>query len=399
MTVDGDQQNKWILYSEKHKRSISGDNPTDTEKKDMYKDLEDCLKQAVLSENLIVLTGAGASISATAGAGGKSMNELWTLVKDKIDEEEADAFDQIKALVSYPSNQKDLEVLLSRLQSVKVAKEINNEDVTILDNAILKIEKIIEEACTFDIPLDLPHTEFLRKLLKARQKTAPRLKVFTLNYDTCFEQAADKVNAVLIDGFSFNQNGKFKSTNFDLDIVYREQSRIHNEENFFNKVLHLYKIHGSIDWMKPDPSTGEISKKKSGTAGNSLLIYPNSSKFENSYQMPFFEMISRFQIALRTKNTTLFIIGYGFNDGHINRIINEALRTNINLKIIVVNNSIKETDPACPFREVLFQVVERGNTGLILIADTFASFTMHLPAVPFPDKEEERDSQFNSFMR
>lgn len=399
MAAFGAKDTQWILYSDKYKKQIKGGAPSSDEKLEMYREIESELKQAILSENLIVLTGAGASISDTKVGGGKSMSELWDIVKEKIDEEISEEFERIKELASYKSEKKDLELLLSQLQSIKIAKDISQEEEEAkdLDAAILRIEKVIEDACTFDIPEDFPHPEFLRKLLKARKKTAPRLKIFTLNYDTSFEQAADKINAVLIDGFSFNQSGKFKSTNFDLDIVHREQSRIHNEENFFNKVLHLYKIHGSVDWLKPDAS-GEIYKKR-GTEGESLLIYPNSSKFENSYQMPFFEMISRFQIALRTQNTTLFIVGYGFNDGHINRIINEALRTNINLKIIVINSSIKETDPQCQFREMLFQIIGRGNTGLTLIADTFGSFTVHLPSVPFPDKEEERDGQFKGLIR
>lgn len=385
-----DKKGKWLLFSNKEQVFAKKEEDEIEKKKQMYLKIDESLKQALRSEHLIVLTGAGSSIGQNKGEGGKSMEELWGAVKAKITEVK---FTEILKLVSYNEIDKDLEELLSRLQRAKGVKEDKGEDVKDIGNAIFSIEEIIKTECNFSLPESFPHEIFLNKLLKARKKTSPRLKIFTLNYDTCFEKAGDKIGAVIIDGFSFTQGRKFRSTDFDLDIVQREQTRIHKEENFYNKVLHLYKIHGSVNWEKPKRANEEISKKEN--PNEALLIYPNSSKFENSYQMPFFEMISRFQIAIRAQNTTLIIVGYGFGDDHINRIIEEALRTNYNLYVIIVNNSIKEDEGSNTFRERLFPFA-KNNSGLQLIADTFLNFTNNLPNIESPDKDAERSFRIPS---
>lgn len=369
--------------------------------KDTYKEIDQELKQALLSENLIIFTGAGSSI-VPGSSGGKSMKELWKIVEAKpVDEKTPIKFSQILTILSEkPEEEKffleqNLEELLSRLQIERKAKSNKGKDVAEIESAISQIEKIIKKECDFSLPESFPHEDFLRKLLKARKKSSPRLKIFTLNYDTCFEEAGDRIGAVVIDGFSFTQGGRFRSNNFDLDIVQREQSRIHKEENFYDKVFHIYKIHGSVNWEKPTKKTQEVIKKKNPE--EALLIYPNSSKFESSYQMPFFKMISRFQVALRTQNTALIIIGYGFGDDHINRILEEALRSNLNLKVVVVSNSIKESSDIEDggFREKIFDLAER-HSGLTLVADNFTNFSKNLPEVDFSDHERGWEEMFNT---
>ncbi|MCI0446485.1 SIR2 family protein, partial [bacterium] len=77
-----------------------------------------------------------------------------------------------------------------------------------------------------------------------------RAKLFTINYDTLFEQACRQEAIIVIDGFSFSYPREFDGRNYDYDLVIREGSRIRDEENFVNKVLHLYKMHGSIEWKR-----------------------------------------------------------------------------------------------------------------------------------------------------
>ena len=50
------------------------------------------------------------------------------------------------------------------------------------------------------------HEKFLNKITK-RKSSIARVKLFTLNYDTLFEQAARKGNYTIIDGFSFPFHG------------------------------------------------------------------------------------------------------------------------------------------------------------------------------------------------
>ncbi len=350
--------------------------------KNGYESINETLKQAILSENLMVLTGAGSSIGEEIA--GKTMKQLWEVVKKNVGETE---FKTITDSVSYKDS--NLEELLSRLQIDVKYKRFSNQLFKVGEEKINKIEEIIKKECTFDLPEDFPHTGFLKKIINAQKKITPRIKIFTLNYDTCFEQAADEIGAVIIDGFSFSQSNSFKTSNFDLDIVYREQTRIHNEENFYHNVFHLYKIHGSVNWE--EDKNGKIYKRKS--PDKPLLIYPNSSKYENSYQMPFMEMISRFQVALRTQNTVLFIIGYGFGDNHINNILEEAIKSNTGLQVFVVGPTACDVNSKTSFHEKLIQFAET-HYGVTLISDDFEGFSNGLPDTTFLNIEDEKDFNY-----
>lgn len=52
-----------------------------------------------------------------------------------------------------------------------------------------------------------------------------RAKIFTLNYDLLFEQAAAKGGYVVIDGFSFSMPRTFSGVYFDYDIVVRNRTK------------------------------------------------------------------------------------------------------------------------------------------------------------------------------
>lgn len=336
----------------------------------MYVQLKAKFEKSIRSENLVVLTGAGSSVEC----GGPSMKQLWGNVsEDKDITEDWDSF--IKSAGYHPeSGKENLEQLLSNLQTITRSNEIDASNGHNFTQEIKKIEtRIVQECKKVNVSSTSPQVRLLSRILKARGAASNRLKVFTLNYDTAFEQAATDLAAVFIDGFLFSYNKSYNSTEFDLDIVQRERSRIHFEENFYSKVFHLYKIHGSIDWSLDSENANII---KDSTTIDPLLIYPNSSKFEKSFEMPFFEMLSRLQTTLRKENTTLFVIGYGFGDQHINRIIMEAVKNNLNLEVFVVKRTLKGDDI-----DLFKQMIQKGSMNIHLVGSSFDRFASGLPDV------------------
>src|SRR5690606_9915355 len=99
-------------------------------------------------------------------------------------------------------------------------------------------------------------------------------------------------------------------------IVQREGSKVQEEDNFVQRVFHLHKLHGSLNWERNLKNNSVIITDE---PNEPLLIYPREAKYEDSYEQPFFEMMARFQRALRQSNDTMLIcIGYSFNDKHVN---------------------------------------------------------------------------------
>tara|TARA_B100000745_G_scaffold300564_1_gene255312 strand:- start:346 stop:1596 length:1251 start_codon:yes stop_codon:yes gene_type:complete len=345
----------------------------------LYKQLGRKFEKSIRSENLVLLTGAGASMEC----GGPSMLGLWKIVSE--DTSITTDWSSLLTSAGYAPEigKENLEDLLSRLQTLTRAHKINSSG-TDFENVIEKIEaKILEECKKVQIGDNSSHIRFISRILKGRSASSPRLKVFTLNYDTAFEQTGDKIKAVVLDGFLLSKN--FKSVEFDLDIVQRERSRIHNEENFYSKVFQLYKMHGSVDW----DSSGEVIQKNE-TPTKPTLIYPNSSKFERSFEMPFFEMVSRLQSVLRKENTTLFVVGYGFGDEHVNRIIGEALKNNLNLEIFIVKPNLQDIS-----LHNYIEKIEKGSMNIHLIGNTFDELSTGVPDVKIGEHllEEEKNEK------
>ncbi|GAA5220866.1 SIR2 family protein [Membranihabitans marinus] len=329
-------------------------------------------------ENLVVLTGAGSSVGVGEdGKTGRLLTQLWDDAEKKLTAAKLDSFCQLVKYTDKEGDQytKNLEKLLSVANAAKDFVSSTN-DVNIA-KTIDEIQKIIKEKCDLKITTDAPHHSFIEKITR-RKVTLPRAKIFTLNYDTLFEQAGRKGNFTIIDGFSFSFPRYFSGRNFDYDVVLRDKSRLKEEDNFINRVFHLYKPHGSIDWEKTKEGI-----KQSDVVDKALMIYPKDSKYESSYEQPFFEMMSRFQQNLRKDNVLLICIGFSFNDKHIVTAIQEALEQNSGFQLMVVNKGIDTTNN---FKWLLNLAKKHSN--IVLTDELFSDFAFNYPILKSYTQDE-----------
>lgn len=331
-------------------------------------------------ENLLILSGAGTSKGIGKKVKGVLVSELWDICSDDFSDE---MFKKVCATVNYDNNGGNIETLLSRIQlyleingneSIEVEGEEEGEDETLeLKEIVSIIENKIKNKCTLELPENSPHKQLLEKITK-RKNSSPRVRIFTTNYDTLFEQAANDINGVLIDGFSFTNPRTFSGRNFDYDIVRRENSRLSEDEDFVERVIHLYKLHGSVNWGRQ--SNNVVIGQD---VDDPLMIYPRSSKYESSYEQPYFEMMSRFQANLRKSNVTLLCIGFSFNDKHIVTAIFEALNQNPSFKLIIVNPSCGDGSNAT-FQKLIDEIALKSNR-VIIIQEKFDSFAENFPEI------------------
>lgn len=328
-------------------------------------------------KNVLVLSGAGSSMDV----GGLSMWQLWELAKNKYTINETDYFTVIKDTVNFDRNKEDLEALLSQIDGY--SKFVENTIINIegeeksLTTIRDEIFGLIKEKCTISKPVEFfPHKAFIEKLLQ-RKQTNPRVKVFTLNYDLLFEYAANEVNAIVIDGFSFTLPRTFSGRFFDYDIVQREGSKVKEEDNFIQRVFHLHKLHGSLNWER-NQKGGEIIIKES--PDKPLMVYPREGKYEDSYEQPYFEMMARFQRNLRLDvNTLLLCIGYSFNDKHINAAIEEALNQNPGFRLAVVDPGFDNDRASGSLKAI--KKLALASDRVIMVSESFSDFATHFPEI------------------
>ena len=117
-----------------------------------------------------------------------------------------------------------------------------------------------------------------------------------------------------------------------------------------------------------------------------MIIYPKDSKYENSYEQPFFEMMSRFQHNLRKDNVLLICIGFSFNDKHIVTAIQEALEQNPAFQLMVVNKGIELTGK---FTSELYRISQE-NSSVVLVEELFSDFAKYFPDLKSYNQDEHK---------
>lgn len=329
-------------------------------------------------DNFVVLSGAGTSVGIGRGPRkGKTMRQLWGAAVTQMGYPKLEQFAKQIGFSSISPDYTDLEAMISRANLAETYKPRKKVQQT-----LNSLKTLIRTECDLTLPDDAPHSIFLRKIT-ARKTKYNRAKIFTLNYDLLFEQAASKGGYVVIDGFSFTNPRTFSGVNFDYDIVIRSNKRSVAEETFAPKVFHLYKPHGSLDWERKVSGANEVFVK-SDNPNNPVMVYPSNTKYESSYEQPYFEMISRFQQELREKNTILVIIGFSFYDKHINTMIMEALDTNPSITVVIVSPDVHKSECFCEMK-----TKSEKMKNVILINETFANFSKNFPYSDIYDFSEE----------
>lgn len=363
-------QVEYLAPSEKwNSLAKQGQTQTDEEKK-AQETLKEVLLASLQMQNLVVLTGCGTSLSV----GGPSMKDLWDAAIGKAP---TSAAAKVAKVINYDlkTPSPNIEDFLSRCDAYL---QINDDrDVkTFVDDC----KKVILEKCTafLDIKNLDGHKTFLHRLSRRRVRD-PRLKVFTANYDLCFERAAGDLGLVAVDGFSFTQPRYYDPRFFGYDIVRRPHAS-EDQGSYLEGVFHIYKLHGSVNWARH--KDGRIEEKQKPLPDEVCLIYPARGKYQQSFLQPHLEIVSQYFAALREPNTCLIVAGFGFNDDHLSEPVLSAVRSNPHLRLIIDDNSAKDRikgngNPSRYWNEFL-ELSKKGED-IWFINASFPDFTRLIP--------------------
>lgn len=381
-------------------------------------------------ENVVVLTAAGCSV----GAGGRLMagpadNNLECLVLDAV--EKCALSDPARAVIEWKRANdfgkggfEDWLSYLFNASGLTQSERSPIEKVVWKDNTEISAEdqrsicSLIQKAIFAECGLEIDraelstdggtdtsgHIPFLAKLI-ARDTTLGRTHLFTLNYDTLFEQAMEELGIHYFDGFSGKAFARFDPSVYGLDLYYPgdvAEGRVRR----FDKFLQFYKLHGSIHWLQSEDGTyharhQDISftkeyREKSVEEKAALLegdrfaaisnygILPTSKKYSQTLEMPYAHLFRLFHTRLNQPQTFLIVLGYGFGDDHVTRIIETALM-NPSLVMLVV-----EPNPDSAIVQKIRKYQKLGQRAFVLterIADggsctykcaTFADFAQNV---------------------
>lgn len=315
--------------------------------------------------NLSLLVGAGASFELGSprirSVDRTTVGSMVGAVDVDLDERTNSLLDQLFAApVDLEAVLQKLNAAIAYLQLFGIEQlDLDGEQFTTdeLRNGYAAINIGLANAC--DLPGDgldeaaalAPHAEFFRKLIAARRGDLPRVGVFTTNYDMVIEKALDVVGIRYLDGFRGGVSRQLDLSSYAADLF----ARVGSESSALVRVhelLHLYKIHGSLGWRRGPEGTqlrasGIVQSADPATVADLAVIYPTPAKDSDVLGYPYSDLLRIFGTSLAQPEAALMVVGYGFADDHINRLIAQALAFNRTLQVLVVDpfGVVEESDP------------------------------------------------------
>ena len=351
------------------------DNAKERQKRNREK-LNQQLLASLKMQNLMILCGSGTSLQPV---GGPSMWDLWNLCMKKEDQKEyTEKASSTAQMLNYDISDENTVNIEEFLSICEAFLQLNgNESHKKQVEAFVKnCKREILTACSFEKNDNalIGHKTFIHRLSRRRTRDS-RLKLFTTNYDTSFEEAASSQGIVIIDGFSFTKPRYYDPRFFDFDIVRRLPNET-SSDFFLEGVFQLYKLHGSVNWAKKKQKIFE----QEAAPENVCMIFPAKGKYQQSYIQPHLELMARFLSSLRKPNTCLMITGFGFNDDHLSEPIISAIETNPYLKVIIADPSAKNKldEETNRYWNLLNKLHQKGGDILFLNA-TFQEFAELIP--------------------
>ncbi len=320
-------------------------------------------------QHIVVLAGSGCSIFA----GGPSMRKLWDIAIGKENNKMAM---RISKRVHHNLNDPNIELFLSKIEAYLQVNEIKT-----YRNYLNSCKGVILNECSAFIDSGnlSAHKTFLHRLSRRRARDQ-RLKIFTTNYDLCFETAAAALGCVAIDGFSFSSPSRYDPRFFGYDIVRRPRNG-EDLSQYLEGVFLLHKLHGSVNWERVSTDQGEIIKMNSSpNPEKACLIYPAKGKYQQSYIQPYLESMSQYLSALREPNTCVIVIGFGFNDDHLSEPLYAAAKSNPHLRLIIVdpNAEGKDGQGANTYWTKFSQLADFGED-MWFVSASFETFAENIP--------------------
>lgn len=304
----------------------------------------------IKGEHILFLLGAGASVDAGIPISNQMVNKIEELIINHNDwKPYKDLYYYLKSSINYsdgilgkfevPFNVERLLIVISEIEKREsniMYPFIGTWNIRLLDlggnnfENIKKFHKLIRKQLNEWVGLrSYDDANYYQSFTSLSSDVANLIKVFTLNYDMCFENIVGKDKTIEL-GFTKETN-EWHQSNF---------------ENIEGKHYNLYKLHGSIDWYISEEKLYKSQKIESEPE----LIFGIQHKMTSVD--PYFYYSSVLRNSCFNEAKIIIVIGYSYADEYVNVILSQALNSRSELRIINVaplfnKNAQNEIDFIC----------------------------------------------------
>lgn len=305
-----------------------------------------------LSDGLVLIVGSGLSCAEGIPGMGALAQHLIDDVPKSIQDGDKVPWAEVSALLDAGE---DLESVLLKVKLSETLEEVVLEatHAFILTHEAKIIKKVSCEGRVLRFT----------KLLECLLKTTSGLPVITTNYDRLIEIATEAAGLAVNNLSTGKYFGSFNSRESKLSMCRNIRRRGKSVQLEYTNYLTVLKPHGSVDWFLVDnePIFSSIISD-----GRKLMITPGSNKFREGYNRPFDLHRELANKAINDASRYL-IIGYGFNDEHLQIHLDQQLN-NGKPAVILTHSITDKIRNYVAVRKNIWTVVSRdGVSGFKLI--------------------------------
>ncbi len=299
------------------------------------------------SKDIVFLLGAGASAEAGIPVSAEMIEHLQNLLKDREQTDwtpYASFYNHVKSAIHFSAGLKgqfgdkvsfNIETLVNTLLELERNEEHplypfiaawNSRFVALAGPNFGEVRdfrrKILAALKKWMCPDDESKSDYYRKLVTLQQELTHPLHIFSLNYDLCIE--------------GLNQNDFHVETGFSDygPDHYWDWERFEDSNNLAPQIV-LYKLHGSINWKRNAETKKLFSVRQIETVDPDKMDVIFGRDFKLEAGDPYLFFLYKFRdFTLVAK--LIVAIGYGFGDGHINKMLTQSLRNDPQRRLVVV---------------------------------------------------------------
>lgn len=268
--------------------------------------------QQHLSDGLVTVVGSGLSCAEGLPGMGELADHLIATVGPGLGTDDSTAWDAIFPIIKV----KGLEAALLEMPPTPT-----------LESAIASATAVLMSEREREVVTEVfagTRTLRLTKLVGHLLKPTNGLPIVTTNYDRLVEIAVEEaglgVDTMFVGHFAGTLNERESKLSFCRNVTYKKPNFAYH----YRQRAIVCKPHGSLDWYlrygKPVCYAGDLPD------ATRLIITPGQNKFRNGYESPFDHHRSRANDAI-DRASRFLILGYGFNDDHLETHLTPAIRT------------------------------------------------------------------------
>lgn len=284
--------------------------------------------QEFIKKRPLVIVGSGLSISMGIPGMGQLLERLEERLPQKIDTNELSEWHDCLNLIKKLGFE---EGLLKKNISENLLLQIIFETANFIESFDEKFSRRLHNMSLEQFPFAI----LLGHLFQSLPPSKSSVDVITTNYDHLVEYACDLIEVECCTGFKGNNLQLFKLDYLRENVYKRVTVANKRGKNFEYRVLpkvRLLKPHGSLRWQRDGERNFQTDKYILGS--ERVIITPGSTKFKAS--LTDYVMNAHRELANECLNTTdsVIIIGFGFNDSHLQTVLNERLKEGMDCLIL-----------------------------------------------------------------